>query len=521
VSTRFYDAVVLGRSLGSLAVAALLARRDFRVLVLGNGARGPTYRFDSRTLGRRAFSLLFGNSPVFRRILHELAQTPQFRRRAVALDPMFAVLAGEHRLELPPDAERFTREIEREFPEVRQIVDELYSTIAEVNAAADAAFERDAVWPPHSLWERIETGQAAALLPFERGERATDLLAKFPSTHPFREIAAVPAQFASHLAASLSDLPALSLARLHGSWARGVLALRGGELELVSFLVERIEAHGGVCLLDRRAQSLVVERGHAQGVVLDGDEEITGATAVITDQWGESLAELSHGEGVTRAAQRDWPRLTPEAGRFVTTMIVKRTALPEPLPEETFIIPPGAPRDPRRPVVHLTRIAPAPRADGSVAEDEALLVTECLLPARGALTLLEARRAVVEVLERELPFLREHLLVLDSPHDGLPLHDNTTGVGRDIDRLHLVGAAPGAEPMDRQWTVDPAGYRGLAGEPLRGPIPGTFLVGPTVLPALGQEGELIAAWSVARLVTRRDRARRRMRQKLWSKLETT
>jgi hypothetical protein len=42
-----------------------------------------------------------------------------------------------------------------------------------------------------------------------------------------------------------------------------------------------------------------------------------------------------------------------------------------------------------------------------------------------------------------------------------------------------------------------------------------------VLPALGQEGELIAAWSVARLVTRRDRARRRMRQKLWSKLETT
>jgi hypothetical protein len=127
----------------------------------------------------------------------------------------------------------------------------------------------------------------------------------------------------------------------------------------------------------------------------------------------------------------------------------------------------------------------------------------------------------MEVLERELPFLREHLLVLDSPHDGLPLLDVTTGSGRDIDRLHLVGAAPGAEPMDRQWSVDPPGYRGLAGEPVRGPIPGTFLVGPTVLPALGQEGELIAAWSVARLLSRRDRARRRMRQKLWSKLETT
>jgi phytoene dehydrogenase-like protein len=319
----------------------------------------------------------------------------------------------------------------------------------------------------------------------------------------------------------VAELPALALARLHGSWARGVTALRGGEEELMSFLVERIEAHGGVCLLDRRAQSLVVHGGKAAGVVLDGDEEITGATAVITNQWGESLAELSRGEGVTRSAERDWPRLTPEAGRFVTTMVVKRKALPDPLPEETFILPAGAPRDPRRPVVHLQQTAPAPRADHTLAEDEALLVAECLLPLRGAVTLLEARRAVTDVVEHELPFLREHLLLLDSPHDGLPLEDYTTGKLREIDRLHLSGAAPGPEPMERLWSVDPPGYRGLAGEPVRGPIPGTYLVGPTVLPALGQEGELLAAASAARLITRKDRARQRMRQKLWSKLETT
>ncbi len=401
------------------------------------------------------------------------------------------------------------------------MVDELYRTIADVNGATDAAFERDAVWPPGTLWERLETSQAAAALPFERGERAPELFAKFPSGHPFREIVAIPAQFGSHLAASLSELPALSLARLHGAWARGVVALKGGEQELSAFLIERIEAHGGVCLLDRRAQSLVVRNGSAAGVVLDGDDEVTGASAVITDQWGESLAELSGGDGVTRAAQREWPRLTPETGRFIVTMVVRREALPEPLPEEVFIAPPGSPRDPRRPVLHLQSVLPAPRADGAPDENEALLVAECLVPTRGALTLLEARRAVVEVLKSELVFLDDHLLVLDSPHDGLPLEDRTTGTVREIDRLHLVGAAPGAEPMERQYAVDPPGYRGLSGEPLRGPIPGTFLVGPTVLPALGQEGELMAAWSVARLITRRDRTRQRMRQKLWSKLETT
>jgi hypothetical protein len=45
-------------------------------------------------------------------------------------------------------------------------------------------------------------------------------------------------------------------------------------------------------------------------------------------------------------------------------------------------------------------------------------------------------------------------------------------------------------------------------------------VGKTVLPALGQEGELIAAASVARIVTRRDRARQRMRRQMWTKIET-
>jgi phytoene dehydrogenase-like protein len=94
-------------------------------------------------------------------------------------------------------------------------------------------------------------------------------------------------------------------------------------------------------------------------------------------------------------------------------------------------------------------------------------------------------------------------------------------VRREIDRIHLSGATPGAEPMERQWTADPPGYRQLGGEPVRGPIAGTYLVGPSVLPALGQEGELLAAWSAARLITRRDRARQRMRQKLWSKIETT
>ncbi len=56
VTARHYDVVVLGRSLGALSAAAILARRDFRVLLLGQGARPASYRYERFRLKRRAFT---------------------------------------------------------------------------------------------------------------------------------------------------------------------------------------------------------------------------------------------------------------------------------------------------------------------------------------------------------------------------------------------------------------------------------------------------------------------------------
>lgn len=522
MASRYYDVIVLGRSLPALVSAALLARRDFRVLLLGQGQRPQFYGFEGRTLARRSFALLGASSPAFRRVLQELACAPQFRRRAQALDPMFSMVSEGRRVEVAPDMELFGREVDREYPEVRQLVDELYTTIAQVNAAADSAFERDSVWPPATLWERIETGRAAYSLPLVRADKAVDLLGKFPRGHAFRELVSLPAQFATHLALSPERLPAFALARLHGAWTRGIVSLAQGEDELSEFLIERIEALGGVCNLTGRARSLVIRNGAAAGVVEDGADEPTGSGVVISDQFGEALAELSGGDGITKAARRDWPRLTAEASRFIVSLRVRRALLQAPLGNIAFVLPRAkSQQDPRRPPVRLSIFDPARLPESpSYAKDEVLLVAEALLPVRGALTLLEAREAVLATLRDALPFLDTHLVVVDSAHDGLPLYDHTTGTRNEIDRVQ-VSAAPSAEPMERLWSVEPSGYLELAGEPVRGPIPNTFLVGKTVLPALGQEGELIAALSAARIVTRRDRARQRMRQKMWSRIDTT
>jgi phytoene dehydrogenase-like protein len=517
LTEKHYDVVVLGRSLGALVTAALLARRDFRVLVLGQGQRPASYRWGRHVFRRSAFSMLFASSPTFRRVLVELAQTQTFRRHAVALDPMLQLIAHDRRIDLPPDIKLFEREIEREFPEVKRVVDELYVELGRINAVVDAAFERDAVWPPGNFWERRETARLVAGLPHARHEPGFDLLGELPSGHPLRTLIGVSVDFAAHV--PLAQVPPLAFARLHGSWSRGVHALVRGEDELTEFLLERIEAHGGACRLVDRATRIQVDRRGVTGVLIDGEASFTGAGFVVTDRTGEQLAELSHGRGILKRAERDWPAISPARSRFVMSMVLRSEGVPEPLGREVVVVPANE----RGLVLHIVRMDPAAEVDAPPeARGESLWVVEALIPfSRGGEPLDGiAREQLLEALRAPFPFIDRHIVALDSPNDGRPLWSFEGGSApREIERINLQGASSTAEPMAVQWRIDGGSYLALSGEPVRGPIGRTLLVGPTVLPALGQEGELLAAWSAARLVTRADGQRERMRRAMWNKVE--
>lgn len=524
MTARHYDVVLLGHSIGTLLTAALLARRELRVLVLGQGELPSTYRIEGHVLRRRAFTLLAATSPPFRRIIHELAQTQRFRQLTTPLDPMFSVLDGQKRFEVAPDLDLFSREIDREFPEIHQQIAELYALISDANARIDAAFDKNAVWPPGTMFERMETGRLAASLPLCETDGNQNLLDRMPSGHDFGKVLLLPALFSAHVGMDASSLPPLALARLHGSWTRGIHGLTGGEADLANFLVERIVAHGGACRLRDRATRIVVRRGKVAGVMEDGEDEMTGADAIVSNWAGEAIADLAGGDGITRKAAESWPRIEAIGGRFVVSLVTRRRGLPEPLGAESFLVAPSE----TLPTVHLQRFetkgdAPPPSEEAATANAEptSLLVAEILLPTSGGVHLLGAREAVLATLRHYFPFLDEHLVVVDSPHDGLPawLYD-ANGQKREVDRVHLPHAESTAEPMQWRLSVSPRGYLGVAGEPVRGPIPGTFLVGPSVLPALGQEGEVLAAWGVARILTKRDKSRQKLRRQMWTKFET-
>jgi hypothetical protein len=412
------------------------------------------------------------------------------------------------RFDVPEDGIRFAREIDREFPDVRRLVSDFYAELVRVGAAADACFEHDAMWPPGGFFERRETNKLVSTLPYARAEPHADLLGEFPRQHLYRRVVADSVRFATDLA---TMPPAFAVARLHGAWTRSHTCLEGGDQELDDLLTERVTANGGEVALADRVVRLDVKRGAVAGVVLDGEPNGLGAGFVVTDLTGETVANLSGGEGISKRAQRDWPRITPSTARFVVSIVVERGGLPAPLGREALLLGDEQGRGVAARTIHLERCR------GGSSHEE-LLVAEVLLTDREMPYLREARGVIVDRICREFPYLSIHLVLVDSVHDGLPVWRYERGLRREVERslLHLMARA---EPMERQLEVDPPGFLGLGGEPLHGPIERTLLCGPSVLPGLGKEGRLLASTSAARVVTKADRRKTRMRREMWTKME--
>jgi phytoene dehydrogenase-like protein len=509
VPLRFFDVVVLGMRPGALACAALLARRDFRVLVVGDGHLPSTYRFEGVPLRRRAFAHLAAPSPAYRRVLAELAQSQAFRRRLRPLDPMFQVLDRTFRLDVPPDPALFARELDRELPSVRPPVEQLYDGLAKLNAQIDSVLEQDAVWPPGTFWERRETKRLAAMLP--------SVSTPFPVDPAYRRVIEIGARFGSNLASGpLEPLPPIATARLHGAWTRGTLELPGDEDTLTEMFVERIRAHGGDVRERERCEAILHQRGKVRAVVLESDGEETGCGFVIGDRTASRLLDRV----------RELPDgLLPHPAmvglrRFVVSLVVRRALVPPPLGKHAFL---RALREGGLDV-HLQRASFIGADPGLTAQDAELWVCEALLddawlPRPGD---LRAREAVMATVRDHFPFVDREALVIDSPHDGAPLFsrlgaEELTAVPRSL--LRANGGSVHAELAEPLFRPFPGAFADIAAEPIRTPLDNLLTIGPSVVPALGTEGELLAAWGAARLVTRTDRKREKMRRELWSKIE--
>jgi phytoene dehydrogenase-like protein len=144
----FYEVVVVGGSLAALTTGALLARRGFRVAVIGHGARGDSYTHDGLALRRGSAFAPWLEAPAFLRAMNELALVPTVRRRAQTREVAWQVVLPRHRLDVHVDPERRLAELDREFPEVHRPVEDFYADLARHHRCSTAPSAPTCRGPP-------------------------------------------------------------------------------------------------------------------------------------------------------------------------------------------------------------------------------------------------------------------------------------------------------------------------------------------------------------------------------------
>ncbi|HEX7478344.1 MAG TPA: hypothetical protein VF331_11095 [Polyangiales bacterium] len=506
MSASYYDVVVLGSDLAPLTCGALLAKRGFRVLVLGQNEPSPSYEVGPYTLPRRPFQCAFGRSPVGKRIFPELGLGQSVRRITQTADPAFQVALPGHRFDVCQDDADLAREMEREFPEVKRPIDDFHKLVGRVDQNLDALLERDLVLPPETFMERQRFSRVRKTLDLPRGDSEEDVLGEFPEDHPFRVATHLPARFESDI--DPEHLSPLRLLRLYSNCRRGALTMGGGLPGLRELLIQKIKAHSGQVRLDERASELLVQRGQVTGVQLFGaGEEISCGFVVVGIDVAPMLRLLPDRAVFEVLLERIGEPLLRHY-RYTLNVVIRSEGLPPGMAHSLYLVrPPNAGR-----VGNELRVRTEAMGAGHT-----LLSLETLLPSRKVeddeTFLRGLRPALLSGLRELVPFLDRHLLLVDSPHDGLPPEGTHTAL--DI----ATATRRGPQTMPAVYSYPVVSTLGLCALPVRTPIKHLLFCNAQVVPGLGSEGQLLAASSAARVITWTERGKAWMRRRLWTKVE--
>ncbi len=508
VARNYYDVIVIGTQLGPLLTAALVARRGFRVLVLAHDDLPWTYRWEGHQLQQEPFTLVGADSPVVKRVLSELSLTQIFRRRTTPHDPFFQVVLPKSRIDFGPDAESFGREIEREFPEARQAIDSFYGVIDRCNAELDKVVGADLVLPPDTFFERRALAHASVHNPFSKTRGPVPLFGDLAPDHPFRRAVLGQIRWASDL--DLAESP-IQLVRLHAAWSRGTMAIEGGLEGLKELVLERIATHSGDIRQDLKADRIALRRGRVAGVRMAEQDEVTGCNFVLMGADAHHLPALVDVNELGRKSLDKIPRVTPTFLRYTLNLIVDAEVVPEGMARNVIYI-----SDPSAPLreENLLRI----EVCGGERLPTRTFCVGVLLPASAIdspTVIAGIRERVLDRMRWLVPFLDEHLIAIDSPHDGRKLQDIRKN--REVAIGDKWSRQPGRMPTICR--IDPPGPLDVTGIPHRTAVKNLLMGCRQVVPGLGMEGEFLTALGAARIISKGDRRKRKFSGRRWSKID--
>jgi phytoene dehydrogenase-like protein len=503
VDTNFYDVVVCGGELAGLIAAALLARRGFRVLLLGHEAGQATFDAGGIPLSRAPALLPPLDDLQSARLFKELDCASLVKRRAT-VSPFVRVALGKHRLDLTADSTALGRDLARAFGGAEGPMIAALERIGALGRVVEPLLATSLTLPPHGFWERREVGRLESLLP----RAGNDPLSPLAADHPLRAMAAAPAALGTAL--HPSDIGAIAESRGFALARRESYVLDGGLAAFQELLQQRLETFGG----DRRQRvdpiGVVVRRGRAIGVRVRPRDETIGFHWLIWAGPSASLRAALGGAAPPAPPRTRSSTLRVGGYRYGLSLLVGAGAIPAGTPSRVLAI-----GDPARPLLEDNAIAvtvgqPAPRDPGRTP-----IWVECVVSAHlvdaGPSYLRALRGRVVHTLGQLFPDLERHLILRASPYDGLPPERMGSDAAAPAAKSHLPFVPPLPPTPPPLYARAASGAFDVVGIPHATGIKNLFLVGRENLPGLGLEGELVSSWGVARLIG--DGPARRLRRR--------
>jgi len=310
---RDYDAVLVGASLGTLVLAALLARRGQRVLLLESSSRprGACSTFSKDRYTFESFPVLFWGlerDGALHRLLEDLGIDRNLEEEMfLPLDPSYQVLVPNHRLSFYRDQGLFFQELGREFPAELPALANLYDELDALDRRwADSFGGHPFTPPPQEEKPFSALGNSLSLFYNQwLGRTLSRTLRRL-------NLAGAVERFFDLQTLYFSGRPArstsfLSAALLCGVRRRGCCTVKGGAPALVALLEDVIRRGGGEITYESTVERLVSDRHRVLGVRATYGGvcvEITGNWVILNGQSPHSPQLLASGNPGTLPGQK-------------------------------------------------------------------------------------------------------------------------------------------------------------------------------------------------------------------------
>ncbi len=418
VTQAWYHIVVVGTDLAGLMFAALAARLGYRVAVIGQGARSNAYKRGGHVLLRQPERFYgFSSSPAVGAVFGELSLAIEMKNRPRPLHPALQLILPDHRLDVVSDRRWWARELERELPGRLDGFDRFEAWARETTRATDQAIGADTLYPPSGLRGRSAYRRAVSGIERLLDDRDYTALGELPDDHALR---ALVLGSMSHLSGLLAEPPSpLAAARMWTHLRSGLYRIPGGLDGLKEIFIRKLREQSSDYRPDAVAGELILKRGKVTAVALADRTESIGCELVVANLEPRRFLQLVPRDQRVDGFHAALAGLQPSGWRLTVNLGVAPKVIPEGMAGELLLVREPTARLRGANCVWLSRPSVGAHIVGDPRPGEGVLQASAILESRGAApTLSGAERlvdAVVDNIRAVVPWLDDHLEILDSP----------------------------------------------------------------------------------------------------------